>query len=168
MFLSRNPGVYISQEVILHFMKPSLSASNFFIFALCFLIIWIPIPLASNRIWAWSMVEFYIIALTIVHLGFCLVRKQLLFTQPWQKYCLLPILFLSLFTLIQWSGLVSGINTVDVFQTKQQLIKTVCFGLFIWLLSVHCISARVLRWVCVAIIVSACIQAFYGSVLNLI
>jgi O-antigen ligase len=168
MFLGRNPGVAFPQEVILHFMKVSLSANSFFILALCFLIIWIPIPLASNRIWAWSIVEFYIISLAIAHLVFCFAHKQSIFTQSWQKYCLLPVIFLLLFTFLQWSGLVRGISTVDGFQTIQQLIKTLCYGLFIWLLSVHCVSAKRLRWICVAILVSGCIQAFYGSVLNLI
>ncbi|WP_434931623.1 O-antigen ligase family protein [Shewanella sp. HL-SH5] len=149
-------------------MKPSLYGSSFFIIALCILLVWVPIPLASNRIWAWSIIEFYIISLSCLHLVFCVVRSQPLFTQHWQKYALLPIGLLLLFTLLQWTGLVTGIDTVDEFQTFQQLIKTLCFCLFIYLLAVHCQSARLLRWVCIAIIVSGCIQAFYGSVLNLL
>ncbi|WP_434926530.1 O-antigen ligase family protein [Shewanella sp. HL-SH2] len=149
-------------------MKPSLYGSSFFIIALCILLVWAPIPLASNRIWAWSIIEFYIISLSCLHLVFCIVRSQPLFTQHWQKYALLPIGLLLLFTLLQWTGLVTGIDTVDGFQTFQQLIKTLCFGLFVYLLAVHCQSARLLRWVCIAIIVSGCIQAFYGSVLNLL
>jgi hypothetical protein len=39
---------------------------------ICILIIWMPIPLGCNRIWSLAILEFCILLLGVVHIGYCI------------------------------------------------------------------------------------------------
>ncbi|WP_351000098.1 MULTISPECIES: O-antigen ligase family protein [unclassified Shewanella] len=136
--------------------------------ALCAVIIWVPIPLGSNRIWALAILEFVIITLAIAHVAYCFKHDALLLRHEWQKKLLLPIVLMQVYLCMQLLNWIPLIDTVDPYQTAQQLLKTFCYALFILLVSQYCQQAKALRWLLIAIIISGCLQAFYGTVLNLL
>jgi len=135
---------------------------------LCGLIIWMPIPLGSNRIWSLAMLEFGIVLFAIAHIVYCFKHNDLLLRYRWQKHLLIPTGLMLAYLCLQLLNWIPAIDTVDAYQTAQQLLKTFCFTLFILLLSQYCQQAQALRWLLIAIIISGCIQAFYGALLNLL
>jgi O-antigen ligase len=151
-----------------HTVIPFGVFNRFMLLALCALIIWIPIPLGSNRIWSLAIVEFVTILLGVMHIGYCIKHNALLLRYRWQKKALIPIGLLLVYLCLQLLNWVPGIDTLDDYQTAQQLLKTVCYGVFILLLSQYCQHSQAMRWLLIAIIISGCLQAFYGTLLNLL
>lgn len=151
-----------------HAVIPFGVFNRFMLLALCALIIWMPIPLGSNRIWSLAILEFVIILLGIMHIGYCIKHNALLLRYRWQKHALIPIGLLLVYLCLQLLNWVPGIDTIDGYQTAQQLLKTVCYGVFILLLSQYCQHSQAMRWLLIAIIISGCLQAFYGTLLNLL
>ncbi|UAL45132.1 O-antigen ligase family protein [Shewanella inventionis] len=147
---------------------PMRSFDRIMILAICALIIWVPIPLGSNRIWALAIVEFTIICLAIAHLAYCFKHNALLFRYRWQKHLLIPTGLMLAYLCLQLLNWIPSIDTVDPYQTAQHLLKTFCYTLFILLLSQYCQHSQALRWLFIAIIISGCLQAFYGTLLNLL
>ncbi|MGZ9898551.1 O-antigen ligase family protein [Shewanella gaetbuli] len=135
---------------------------------LCSILIWAPIPLGSNRIWALSLLELMIFSLGILHLVNCYRYNSLLVTYRWQKQIVLPFLLLIGYLCLQMLEWVPAIATVDSYQTSQQILKSVAYLVFAVLISEYCQSERHLRWLLVAIIISGCLQASYGTILNLL
>jgi O-antigen ligase len=135
---------------------------------LCGLIIWMPIPLGSNRIWSLAVLEFGIILISIAHIVYCFKHNDLLLRYRWQKQLLIPAGLMLVYLCLQLLNWIPGIDTVDAYQTAQQLLKTFCFTLFIFLLSQYCQQPQAIRWLLIAIIISGCLQAFYGTLLNLL
>ena len=135
---------------------------------LCAILIWAPIPLGSNRIWSLSLLEFLIFTLGIAHLVYCYRQSSLLITYRWQKQLMMPIVLLIGYLCLQLLNWIPAITTLDSYQTSQQLLKSIAYLVFVALISQYCQTARHLRWLFVAIIVSGCFQACYGTILNLI
>tara|TARA_R110002124_G_scaffold68695_2_gene185517 strand:- start:170 stop:1456 length:1287 start_codon:yes stop_codon:yes gene_type:complete len=127
-----------------------------------------PIPLGSNRIWSLAVLEFGIVLIFIAHIVYCFKYNDLLLRYRWQKQLLIPTGLMLVYLCLQLLNWIPGIDTVDAYQTAQQLLKTFCFTLFILLLSQYCQQPQALRWLLVAIIISGCLQAFYGTLLNLL
>jgi O-antigen ligase len=138
------------------------------ILIICALVIWMPIPLGSNRIWALAILEFAIVCLAIAHVAYCFKHNSLLIRYRWQKHLLIAPGLLLVYLCLQLLNWLPSIDTVDAYQTAQQLLKTFCFILFILLLSQYCQHPQALRWLLIAIILSGCLQAFYGTLLNLL
>lgn len=138
------------------------------ILAICALIVWMPIPLGSNRIWALAILEFVIVVLAISHVVYCFKHNALLLRYRWQKHLLIPTGMMLAYLCLQILNWIPAINTVDAYQTAQQLLKTFCYSLFILLLTQYFQHARALRWLLIAIIVSGCLQAFYGTLIHLL
>ncbi|MGI2110916.1 O-antigen ligase family protein [Shewanella frigidimarina] len=138
------------------------------ILIICALVIWMPIPLGSNRIWALAILEFAIVCLAIAHVAYCFKHNSLLICYRWQKHLLIAPGLLLVYLCLQLLNWLPSIDTVDAYQTAQQLLKTFCFILFILLLSQYCQHPQALRWLLIAIILSGCLQAFYGTLLNLL
>ncbi len=136
--------------------------------ALCGLIIWMPIPLGSNRIWSLAVLEIGIVLISIAHIVYCFKYNDLLLRYRWQKQLLIPAGLMLVYLCLQLLNWIPGIDTVDAYQTAQQLLKTFCFTLFILLLSQYCQQPKAIRWLLIAIILSGCLQAFYGTLLNLL
>jgi O-antigen ligase len=134
---------------------------------ICILIIWMPIPLGSNRIWSLAILEFCIVLLGVVHIGYCIKHNALLLRYRWQQYALIPIGLMLIYLCLQLLNWIPAIDTVDGYQTAQQLLKTFCYSVFILLVSQYCQHSQAMRWLLIAIIVSGCLQAFYGTLLNL-
>ncbi|AZG73835.1 O-antigen ligase family protein [Shewanella livingstonensis] len=155
-------------KMIAHTRMPFGLFNRFMLLALCALIIWMPIPLGSNRIWALAILEFCIVLLGVMHIGYCIKHNALLLRYRWQKYALIPIGLMLVYLCLQLLNWIPAIGTVDSYQTAQQLLKTFCYCVFILLLSQYCQNSQAMRWLLVAIIVSGCLQAFYGTLLNLL
>ncbi|WP_246611931.1 O-antigen ligase family protein [Agarivorans aestuarii] len=154
-----------------------------------FLIVWLPIPLASNRPWAWSIME-VLIATQSLMLVYC-CRGGI----PWQwlKACrilLFGLLLFQLFTVIQLVPLSQGVLawlseaalnfrllgipgsshypiSLDPNQTIVNLVK----GCSYLLLAINaCLLFNHpdrIRMVMLAFVISGTFQAFYGSLLIL-
>ncbi|MCT8987039.1 O-antigen ligase family protein [Shewanella phaeophyticola] len=127
-----------------------------------------PIPLGSNRIWALAIVEFAIVCLAFAHVAYCYKHNCLLLYYHWQKHLLVPTGIMLAYLCFQLLNWIPAIDTVDPYQTAQQLLKTFCLTLFILLISQYCRQQQALRWLLIAIVVSGCFQAFYGTTLNLL
>ncbi|MCE9686967.1 O-antigen ligase family protein [Shewanella sp. AS16] len=149
-------------------MEKRHSFATGMVLALGLLLVWMPIPLGSNRPWAWSLLELAIAILTLAHLSHCIIYSSPLVRSRWQWQLLLPLWGFIGFMALQLTGIVPDIATVDPYQTRTLLIKSVFFAFFILLVSQYCLSARLLRVLLVAIIISGCLQAFYGTVINLL
>ncbi len=135
---------------------------------LCALVIWAPIPLGSNRIWALSLLEIFIVILGLIHLLNCVKHDRLFLTFKWQKKLLLPVGFFVAYQCLQIVGWIPSISTVDSYQSIQQLIKTCCFVIYIVLLTEYFQTPKTLKLLLIAIVISGCFQATYGTGLSLV
>ena len=158
-----------------------------------FLLVWLPIPLGSNRPWAWSIMEL-IIALQSIGLVYCFRAKI-----PWQYlrpgwWLLAALAIFQFFTLLQLVPLPAGLLawlapqnaelravaslsdeavkgfaplSLDPEQSKISLLKGVSYLLLAvnTLLLVN--RPERIRAVLIAIVVSGTFQAFYGAMLLL-
>jgi len=138
------------------------------IFALlCFILIWAPIPVGSNRPWAWSLLELMIGAVFLIHLVNSCRRDGPPLWHSWYAPLLLPILLLQLYLVLQISGVLPFISSVDPKQTQIMLIKGIFFLMWLQLVCTYTNTAFRLRMLVLMMVLSGFVQAFYGSVLNL-
>ncbi|RVT46866.1 O-antigen ligase family protein [Rheinheimera sediminis] len=133
----------------------------------CLTLCWSPIPLASNRPWAWAILELLVLAIFCLHLIAVYFGRSPWFVGRWQQYSLLPfVAVMALLSAQLWSP-VDWLSTVDPNQTQILLIKTLCYGLFAWLITSYFRTDDQLKLLCYAIIASGVFQATYGAILNL-
>jgi O-antigen ligase len=175
-------------------MRVSTGRLEAIIFAsFIFLLVWLPLPLGSNRPWAWSIMEL-IIALQSIGLVYCYRHKA-----PWQNlrpggWLLAALTVFQFFTLLQLVPLPSNLLawlapqnaelramaslsgeavtsfaplSLDPEQSKISLLKGVSYLLLAvnTLLLVN--RPERIRAVLIAIVVSGTFQAFYGAMLLL-
>ncbi len=134
---------------------------------LCLILIWAPIPLGSNRPWAWSLLEFMIGLTYLLHLADCYRANGPALWQRWSWPVMLPVLLLQLYLCLQISGILPGISTADPKQTEIMLLKGLFFLMWLQLLHTYLHNNERLRMLVLMIVLAGFIQAFYGSVLNL-
>jgi len=140
-----------------------------FVFLLCCAaLFWAPIPLASNRPWAWTLLEFLIGITFSLHLLNVLFGGETLLRKNWQWWVIAPLLAVTGFLGLQILGFVPGISTVDPTQTEIMLLKTLYYALFAWLITQYVYSDKRLRLLCYVIVAAGVFQASYGSILNLL
>lgn len=133
----------------------------------CFTLLWSPIPLASNRPWAWTALELLIALIFSLHLISVYLGRSLWFTGRWQQLSLLPlVVVLGVLGVQLWSP-APWITTVDPNQTEILWFKTLFYALFAWLITGYFRSDNELKMLCYTIIASGVFQASYGSILNL-
>ncbi|UUM33081.1 O-antigen ligase family protein [Vibrio japonicus] len=152
------------------------------------LLVWLPIPLGSNRPWAWSIAEIWI-ALQTLSLLF-VYRNSL----PWGylskfKFLLLPVGIFQCWVLFQTmvlpEGLIGIISSksaelyalvgapnssvsLDRGMTFRSLLRGVSYWLFLFNLILLVNSGDRLKLAASALVFSGCFQAFYGATLVLI
>jgi O-antigen ligase len=155
---------------------------------LLFLLILIPIPLASNRAWAWSLIE------VIVSLQTLLIIIAYKGTLPWQKlksvkWLLIPFTLFQVWTLcqiiplpnlvVEWlsphaAAIYHSINaptfylSLDREQSFISLLKGLTYTLVIVNAGLLITSAKRIKTVILILIISATFQAFYGSLMVLL
>lgn len=133
----------------------------------CFTLLWSPLPLASNRPWAWTILELLIAALFSLHLLSIFSGRMPWFIGLWQKISLLPFICVLLVLAAQLWAPVSWLSTVDPNQTEILWFKTLFYGLFSWLITSYFRTDKELKLLCYTVIASGVFQATYGSILNL-
>lgn len=133
----------------------------------CFTLVWCPIPLASNRPWAWAILELLILVIFSLHLISVYRGRSPWFAGLWQQLSLLPfVAVLAVLAAQLWSP-VSWLSTVDPNQTEILWVKTLCYGLFAWMISSYFRTDSQLKLLCYIIVASGVFQASYGAILNL-
>lgn len=156
--------------------------------SLIVLLVWLPIPLGSNRPWAWSIAEVWIALQTLLLL---LVYKNSL---PWGyidkfKFLLLPIgifqgwVLCQILILPEWLiGIISSKSaeiytlvgapdfsvSLDRGMTFRSLLRGVSYWLFLFNLILLVNNGHRLKIAVNALVFSGCFQAFYGATLVLI
>ncbi|MBF0381985.1 MAG: O-antigen ligase family protein [Magnetococcales bacterium] len=179
-----------SVDSIYHRYKAKSPAPLYYAFML--LLVWVPLPHASNRPWAWSIMEGYLFILAIVWLvlysmGRVELTKAFLVAKP----VLLLLLLWLLFVLAQFIPLpldyvefispqaaalhkaVPGINldritlSVDPHATKTGWMKSVAYTLFFIFTLLLIDTRKRVKILIFVIIFSGFAQAFYGSLMTL-
>jgi len=153
------------------------------------LIVWLPIPLASNRIWAWSIVVI-LVSIQSILLMLSYTPKQRRFPIEVMKsflWLFVPLTCFQLWTLFQvipfgfssleWVSpkavdiyrLVGDVGYVslDRHATKTALIKGVTYTLFAFNAALLITDLGKLLKVVVAIVASGTLQAFYSAIMVL-
>ncbi len=153
------------------------------------LLIWIPLPLGSNREWAWSIMEVWVMVLSLC---WCVLylKNKVQFSSAfrsakwvialfliWLTYLLFQLLPLPLELLEQlspkaaaiWSsmGQDTGSITVDPYLSKVSLLLSVTYFLVFCLVLNLMTRRRRLKHLCYALICSGLFQAVYGAVMTL-
>lgn len=144
-----------------------LSFDSIIFSLLCFILIWAPIPLGSNRPWAWSLLQLMIGLTYLLHLAHCYraTGPKLIFTGAWPV--LIPVALMQLYLGLQIAHIVPFISTVDAKQTEIMLIKGIFFLMWLQLVCTYLHNNARLKMLVLMIVLSGSLQAFYGSVLNL-
>jgi len=149
------------------------------------LIFWVPIPLGSNRPWAWGIIEIVVFFLLAIHLFFAFKHKNDIFEKlsPY-KYLLIGFLIVQCWLILQYIPLPSTIlyslspNLSDVYQSFPNEWRTLSLdpsetrvasfkGLAyfcIMILSILLITSEArLKQLLTVIVLSGTFQAVYGS-----
>ncbi len=148
--------------------------NNFFLYSLCALIIYAPIPLGTNRIWASSILEFFIFTLFLTHLLSCIKTKKSFYSPRYSLAVIAPLSITSLWLVLQITpGLGSllgrSISTLsfDPSLTHIMLLKTLAIIQFAWLVFYYVNTKETLYKFAIAILLAGLFQALYASWLNL-
>lgn len=131
---------------------------------LCAILIWAPVPLGSNRAWAWGLLQIFIGSAFALHLLHCWSHGTALLAARKFWLPLSPLLLLLLWLILQSLQL---LPSADPYQTTIMAGKTLFFLLWCSLLLNYCTGHQRLRLLAIAIVLSGALQAFYGVVVQL-
>lgn len=137
--------------------------NKFIFYSLCSLIIWLPIPLGSNRPWAWAVSEVVVFLLFFLHCLFNINKKNG-FSPPlrtWPIFILIGVLLLTLLSQLIFS------YSTDPIQTQITLLKTVSFFMFAWLICTYTFDKKRIATIIYSLIIAGLVQAIYATFLNL-
>lgn len=132
---------------------------------LLFLIVFLPIPLGSNRPWAWSFFEIAIATISI--LSVWSVSPAILLERLKQQRVLLSLLLLTqLYVAFQLIAIGDVRISVDPEQTKISLLKGVCYCLFGFCTAVLLGSQKHIKRFVLTIVIAVFLQALYAAYLQ--
>lgn len=170
--------------------------NRFSFYSLLTLLIWLPIPLGSNRVWAWSIAGIWV--------GITLLTTLLSYRSHWQafpwhrinkfKWLLIPIAVFQLWGCIQLMPISdvmlsfvsptatfsygqlsdhlnvdgSGRISVDPFSTYTSVIKGLIYLIFAVVAIIVIDTKQRIHWVLSTLLLSGCLQAVYGSLVLLL
>jgi putative inorganic carbon (HCO3(-)) transporter len=144
-------------------VKRILENTSFFILLVSLFIL--PLPLGSNRPWAWSIFQVLIALSTLTTLA-SLNREKLYLFKP-------ALLLLAGFIVVQCLVLVQLLPifdekalSLDVAQTKISLLRGVCYCLFIYCCFFHLHNRERIEWFVYTIVGAALFQALYAIYLQ--
>jgi O-antigen ligase len=148
--------------------------NKFFFYSLCALIIYAPIPLGANRIWASSTLEFFIFYLFIGHLLSTIKTKRSFLPPSYSFAIITPLCITALWLVVQMTpslGTLLGRSfstlSFDPSLTHIMLLKTVALTLFAWLVFYYVDTKTLVYKFALTILLSGLLQALYASWLNL-
>ncbi|WP_102796356.1 O-antigen ligase family protein [Bowmanella denitrificans] len=147
--------------------RSSAQSSTPLIWWLGLILIWAPIPLGSNRPWAWDLLHALIALGGLWHFVLVLRQKASLWPSVRLGTLLLGPVLIAGYLTLQSHCLIAGICSVDPFQTGIMLEKTLYLVLFMYLLCQHSTSQTQLKVILTCILISGGFQALYGSLLHL-
>ncbi|MDC0609981.1 O-antigen ligase family protein [Vibrio sp.] len=152
------------------------------------LLFWLPIPLASNREWAWSIAEFVVALQALLLFGFNFKTFSLNRLKEF-LWLLIPLVLFQLWVFIQTISMPMSLMewlspysaaiyakagshvasvSLDSHATKMALFKGITYTLF----CINCIllinSLKRIRIVLYVLVASGTFQAFYGAVIVLL
>jgi len=145
------------------------------------LIICLPLPLGSNRIWAWSIAEAWIFAMTACWL-FLILKKSIRIPEHIKKsqFPLFTLIGFSLFTIFQLvipnngpksiemlNELGWNLYSLDPHSTFQQLLKTLSYTCLFLLTTALINTEKRIKIILQAFFLSGLFQAAYGSFMTL-
>jgi len=146
---------------------------HFIFYFLCAIIIYAPLPLGANRIWASSSIEILIFSAFLLHLFLAFRNRKSLRPPPYSYAVLVPLGLIVLWLIVQILpdfGFGFGVKnslSFDPSLTHIMLLKTLAFTLFAWLIFCYVKSRQRLYQLSLAIIFSGLFQASYAAWLNL-
>jgi O-antigen ligase len=167
------------------------SPDKILFYAFCGLLVWLPLPLGSNRPWAWSIMEIWTALLVI---GWCWLyfrnkviisescraaRFVLLVFSLWLIYIALQLMplsaqvlsHLSPLSLAHWTSLgnnsVVASISVDPKITQISLLLSISYFLIFFLTLVLVSNRQRLKTLAYALVFSGLFQAVYGAVMTL-
>lgn len=172
-------------------MKPVFDRAAFW--ALAALIIWAPIPLGSNRPWAWALLEAWVFAVALLWVA-ALLRREIIPAPALRSAApalVLLVLWLA-FLLLQWVALPADLVrllspkaaevqagaaylgdgrsptlSLDPDATFAFWLKSCAYALT-FALTLALVRRRTrLMWLCGAIVATGVLQAVYGSLMHL-
>jgi O-antigen ligase len=157
-------------------------------FAYLALLLWVPLPLASNRVWAWSLMEVWILALAIVWLvqyfrGKVDINRSFVRAWPVTVCLLVTTLWVIAQTLPLPAGLLGLLSpqsldihsmtqsypslSLDVHATRQSVLKTLCYLLLFCLTLLLIRDKQRIKTLAQVIILGGVFQASYGALMSL-
>lgn len=157
-------------------------------FAYLALLLWLPLPLGSNRVWAWSLMEVWILVLAVVWLVQYLCGKAdinrsfvrawpvtacLLVTTVWVIVQTLPLPADLLGLLSPQSLDIHSMTqsypslSLDVHATRQSALKTLCYLLLFCLTLLLVNDKQRIKVLAQIIVLGGVFQAGYGALMTL-
>jgi O-antigen ligase len=148
--------------------------NNFLFYSLCALIIYAPIPLGANRIWASSTIQFFVFTLFIIHLLSTIKSKRTFLPPAYSLAMIAPLSVTALWLALQitpgvgpFFGRSFTTLSFDPSLTHIMLLKTLALTLFTWLIFYYVNNRTLVYKFALSILLSGLIQALYASWLNL-
>ncbi|MBL4774897.1 MAG: O-antigen ligase family protein [Mariprofundus sp.] len=165
-------------------LKPNIPVHTYLFFAL---VVWLPLPLGSNRAWAWSLMEAWVFILfACVLLAWYRNKLQITPALRAAKPILLILAVFNLWLIIQviplpigWVQILSPqaaavylsafpqaefiALSLDVHSSAISLLKSLAYMMFFWLALMLIDNRRKLEWLAYVILVGALFQASYGT-----
>ena len=157
-------------------------------YGLCALLVWLPLPLGSNRVWAWSIMEIWVFLLMAtwcwlyfnnriaLPAGVRAARPVLWLFGLWLVYVGLQLVPLPLAWLARlspeaarhWAALGEPARlSVDIKATGVALLLSLAYGLIFFLCLALVGSRRRLKTLAYTLLCSGLFQAVYGAMMSL-
>ena len=163
------------------------SADKILFYAFCVLIAWLPLPLGSNRPWAWSIMEIWVYLLTAAWcwLYFCNKvnisdslrsgRFIILTFVLWLVFIALQLTPLSTqiihalspLALEHWSSIGEPVMSIDLKITRVSWLLSLSYVLIFFLTLVLITNRKRLKTMAYTLVFSGLFQAMYGAVVAL-
>jgi len=152
------------------------------------LLLWLPLPLGSNRVWAWSLMEMWILGLAVAWLiqyfrGKVDVNRSFLRAWPVTACLVVTALWVIVQTLPLPAGLLGLLSpqsldihnltqsypslSLDVHATRQSALKTLCYLILFCLTLLLVNDKRRIKLLAQVIIIGGVFQAAYGALMTL-
>ncbi|WP_211183559.1 O-antigen ligase family protein [Pseudoalteromonas arctica] len=137
--------------------------NRFIFFLICLILFLLPLPLGSYRPWAILAIGILTSFTFIIHLTHSVLNNNQSLFPPRYSWPL----FFALSAVVLVCGIQLFSVSIDVFQTKQMLLKS-CFLLMLsWLIFNYCNGAERIKKLIYVVIYAGVFQALYASYLNL-
>lgn len=171
-------------------MPHETDGSRWIYFSYLILLVWVPIPLGSNRAWSWAVLELWIFLISLAWLALAIRKKYavgLVVRKAWPMLlCLALWLAYVWLQLVPWplailerispeaarlhsAAALQGTSTwapltLDRFSTLESALKSTAYGVFFTVSLIMLCTRDRIRGATYAVIASGIFQAVYGAV----